>query len=232
MPILDNIRLSQIKEALNYDQNIQRQALDIIKRGVAVMEPEAPENVPYNPTKKEDIELIQELINGFLQLLEKKQNEVDSLIRGKSAQATADNISLVVDVITGYNRLVSALTNPSINYQANITLQTQMMRIQRFIVNIEKMCEKVINGLLVEPRNVQAITFYFIKMLKAYNVYNFIRKQLTSNNLVIITQRDIDNNLNLVIQENLAWFRAIISYRLHAPTYEPIPPGGPAWSWS
>jgi len=44
MPVLDNIRLSQIREAMNYDQTIQRQALDIIKRGVAVMDPEAPEN--------------------------------------------------------------------------------------------------------------------------------------------------------------------------------------------
>ena len=29
MPILDNIRLSQISEAMNYDKNMQRQALDI-----------------------------------------------------------------------------------------------------------------------------------------------------------------------------------------------------------
>ena len=125
MPILDNIRLGQIREAMNYEQNIQRQAFDVIKRGVAVMEPEAPENVPYNPVKGDDVQLVQELINGMVQLLEKKYNEIDSLIRRNSPQASADNISLVEDVLTGYNRLVSALTNPSLNYQSNITLQMQ-----------------------------------------------------------------------------------------------------------
>ena len=74
MPILDNIRLGQIREAMNYEQNIQRQAFDVIKRGVAVMEPEAPENVPYNPAKGEDVQLVQELINNLVQLLEKKYN--------------------------------------------------------------------------------------------------------------------------------------------------------------
>ena len=102
------------------------------------------------------------------------------------------------------------------------------MKIQKFIFNIEKLCAKVLNGLLIEPRNVQAITFYFIKILKAYNVYNLIHKQLTSNKLVIITQRDIDDNLNLVIKENIEWFKAIINYRLPVPTYGPIPPAGPS----
>jgi predicted component of type VI protein secretion system len=74
MPILDNIRLSQISEAMNYDKNMQRQALDIIKRGVAVMDPEAPENAP-NDSLKESDELIKELVNGLVQLLEKKYNE-------------------------------------------------------------------------------------------------------------------------------------------------------------
>ena len=125
MPILDNIRLSQIREAMNYEQNIQRQAFDIIKRGVAVMEPEAPENPPYKQVKNDDVKSIQELVEGMLQLLEKKFDEIDSLIRGKSPQAIADNISLVEDVLTGYNRLVSALTNPSLSYQSNIALQSQ-----------------------------------------------------------------------------------------------------------
>ena len=133
MPILDNIRLSQISEAMNYDKNMQRQALDIIKRGVAVMDPEAPENAPNDPLKGSDVELVKELVNGLVQLLEKKYNEIDSLIRGKSPQAIADNISLFEDVLTGYNRLVSALTNPSPNYQSNGALQSQVMRVERYI---------------------------------------------------------------------------------------------------
>ena len=51
MPILDNLRLGQIREAMNYEQNMQRQAFDIIKRGVTVMDPEVPESAPYNPVK-------------------------------------------------------------------------------------------------------------------------------------------------------------------------------------
>ena len=125
---------------------VQRHAFDIIKRGVAVMEPEAPENAPNNPVEEDDDQLIQELVNGLVQLLEKKYNDIDSLIRGKSPQAIADNISLVEDVLTGYNRLVSALTNPSLNYQSNIALQSQAMRVQRYISNIEKLCEKALNG--------------------------------------------------------------------------------------
>ena len=125
---------------------VQRHAFDIIKRGVAVMEPEAPENAHNNPLQGDDVEWIQELVNGLVQLLEKKYNDIDSLIRGKSPQAIADNISLVEDVLTGYNRLVSALTNPSLNYQSNIALQSQAMRVQRYISNIEKLCEKALNG--------------------------------------------------------------------------------------
>jgi hypothetical protein len=227
MPILDNIRLSQIREAMNYEQNIQRQAFDIIKRGVAVMEPEAPENPPYNQVKNDDVQSVQELVEGMLQMLEKKRNEIDSIIRGRSPQANAENISLVQDVINGYNRIVTALVNPSVTYQTKTALEAQVMKMERNIENTMNMCEKVLNGLLVEPRNVPAITFYFIKILKAYNIYNLIDTQIKSNKLRIITQRDIDENLNKVIRDNGTWFRAVINYRLQAPRYDPIAPGGP-----
>ena len=66
MPILDNLRLGQIREAMNYEQNMQRQAFDIIKRGVAVMDPEVPESAPYSPVNPDDVQSMEDLINNVV----------------------------------------------------------------------------------------------------------------------------------------------------------------------
>ena len=86
MPILDNLRLGQIREAMNYEQNMQRQAFDIIKRGVTVMDPEVPESAPYNPVNPDDVQSMEELINNLLQLLEQKYNDIDSLSEDRASR--------------------------------------------------------------------------------------------------------------------------------------------------
>ena len=208
MPILDNLRLGQIREAMNYEQNMQRQAFDIIKRGVTVMDPEVPESAPYNPVNPDDVQSMEELINNLLQLLEQKYNDIDSSIRGQSLSGSIDNIALVEDVLTSYNRVVSVLINPNSSQQTKNALSATVMKIETYVVGIEELCEQALNGIARSP-NIQAITFYFMKILKAYTAYNLIHKQMSSQNFVIITQRDLDDNLEMVLRQHRNWNRVI-----------------------
>jgi hypothetical protein len=183
MPILDDIRRNQIAEAMNYDRTMYMKAFQLTKRAVNVMDPEpAPENEPYVQVNPEDTQAAEELVNNLLLLLEQKRNAIDSLTRG---QGTADSISIVEDVLTSYNTLVNLLINPKATPQTRSALLTSVLKIEKYVVDIEELCEKVLNGLLRLPRNPQAITFYFMKVLKAYNAYNLIHKQIRSNNFVI-----------------------------------------------
>jgi hypothetical protein len=75
----------------------------------------------------------------------------------------------VEDVLTSYNTLVNLLINPKATPQTRSALLTSVLKIEKYVVDIEELCEKVLNGLLRLPRNPQAITFYFMKVLKAYN---------------------------------------------------------------
>jgi hypothetical protein len=207
MPILDDIRRNQIAEAMNYDRTMYMKAFQLTKRAVNVMDPEpAPENEPYVQVNPEDTQAAEELVNNLLLLLEQKRNAIDSLTRG---QGNADSISVVEDVLTSYNTLVNLLINPKATPQTRSALLTSVLKIEKYVVDIEELCEKVLNGLLRLPRNPQAITFYFMKVLKAYNAYNLIHKQIRSNNFVISNPaRSRQDNMELVLRRHGAWLRA------------------------
>ena len=115
MPILDDIRRNQIQEAMNYDRTMYMKAFQLTKRAVNVMDPEpAPENEPYVQVNPEETGALGELVSEIMRLLEEKRNDLDDLLRG-GKDSNIEKVGLVEDVLTSYNKLVSALIRPNMN---------------------------------------------------------------------------------------------------------------------
>jgi hypothetical protein len=74
------------------------------------------------------------------------------LTRSPEGRETADSISIVEDVLTSYNTLVNLLINPKATPQTRSALLTSVLKIEKYVVDIEELCEKVLNGLLRLPR--------------------------------------------------------------------------------
>jgi len=69
MPILDDIRRSQIYEAMNYDRTMYAKAFGLVKQAVGKMGPDQ-ELEPYQQLNQEDIDASKELVDQFLELLD------------------------------------------------------------------------------------------------------------------------------------------------------------------
>ena len=98
--MIDSIGRQQIDEVLQYDRNMNLQALDLGKSGVAKM------------TYKGRVQGANALVNSLMMLLDKKRAEVSSLPFYTAAHAeqhtrSVDELSRVYDVIVAYNKVVS-----------------------------------------------------------------------------------------------------------------------------
>jgi hypothetical protein len=146
MPILDDIRRNQIAEAMNYDRTMYMKAFQLTKRAVNVMDPEpAPENEPYVQVNPEETGAVGELVSEMMQLLEQKYNDLDDLLRG-GKDSNVDEVGKVEDLLTSYNKLVSALIRPNLNPQTSSALRTEVMKIERYTEDLEAMCEQALDA--------------------------------------------------------------------------------------
>ena len=107
--MIDSIRRQQLDEFLQYDRNINLQALNLEKSGVAKMD----ESTDLSTTQNQEvIQGANALVNSFMMLLDKKRAEVSSLPHYTFAHAdqhtrSVDELSRVYDVIDSYNEVIS-----------------------------------------------------------------------------------------------------------------------------
>ena len=78
MTFLDQIRLKQIDETLNYDKIMRQRAFNIEKLNANKNNEEDLQE--YSQLNDEDIGAVKELVNNLTILLEKKYNELDKFI--------------------------------------------------------------------------------------------------------------------------------------------------------
>ena len=187
MPILNNLRLSQINEVLDYDKNMNRRAYEIaLKNRHSYEEPQA-----YTQLNAADIGATNELISIFKLLLEKKINEIDKMIRSRSTDL-GKNIGLVEDVIIQYNKIISIYLNPANTPQTKTVILTAIMGIQEeYIQELRSLLLKVLNSNATFDLNQRVATLVVIPCIKAYVVYDLIGLQLRSRNLMIISNNDL-----------------------------------------
>ena len=113
MPILNDLRLRQINEVLDYDKNMNKRAYEIaLNNRQSYEQPQAQSQL-----NSQDIGGINELVDTFMITLER--NELDKMLSTGSADV-GKNIGLVEDVIVQYNRIVSVYLNPANTQQLNI----------------------------------------------------------------------------------------------------------------
>ena len=120
--MIDSIRRQQIDEVLQYDRNINLQARNLEKGGLAKMN----ESTDLSTTQNQEvIQGANALVNSFMMLLDKKRAEVSSLPHYTFAHAdqhtrSVDELSRVYDVIDSYNKVISL-------YTGNNSVQTKQI---------------------------------------------------------------------------------------------------------
>ena len=187
--------MRQIREALDDDKNMYAKAFDLVKRNVA----QGEEPQQYVQLNHEDLGSVGELVQQMLILLEKKKVSVDALIRGKNTGAT--DVSMVEDVIGAYNKIISVYLNPGNTPQTKQAILTSIMRIEKLVVSVEALCKKALDA-FAGSANAALMTRYFMNIMKAYNVYNLIHKQLRSHMFVLISMADLRANYNNLMAGN------------------------------
>ena len=192
MSFLDQMRLKQIDETLNYDKIMRQRAFNIEKLNVNKDNEEDLQE--YSQLNEEDIGSVKELVNNFTILLEKKYNELDKFIRNNSTDVSKE-ISNVEDVINSYNKIVSIYLNPANTQQTKSTILTNIMKIEQYIIGLETNCENVLNQLvkLLSSRRFdpKILSLVFPPMFYSYVAYNLIYIQLSNSNINIISSRDM-----------------------------------------
>ena len=184
MPILNDLRLRQINEVLDYDKNMNRRAYEIgLQNKQSYEEPQA-----YAQLNDEDIGAVNELISKFNLLLEKKINEIDKMIRTNSTDV-GKNIGLTEDVIILYNKIISIYLNPANTQQTKTVILTAIIKIEENITEAESLLLNVLNS--NATRNARIATLVFLPSIKAYVVYDLIASQLRSKRFIIITNQDL-----------------------------------------
>ena len=139
---MDQLRMSQIREALDDDKKYYGQAFDIVKRNIRQNQQEA--SPAYVTLNQDDIKSIGEKINEMLPLLENKYISLDTLRRGASDESDSSEIAAVEDVIAAYNVVISVFLNPSNTNQTREALMTGIMRMEKYIAALEKLCQKLL----------------------------------------------------------------------------------------
>ena len=120
--MIDSIRRQQIDKVLQYDRNMNLQAINLEKNSVAKM----GESTDLSATQNQEvIQGANALVNSFMMLQDKKRAEVTSLQHYTAAHAeqhtrSVDELSRVYDVIDAYNKVVSL-------YLGNNSVQTKQI---------------------------------------------------------------------------------------------------------
>jgi len=223
---MDALRMSQIREALDDDKRVYGQAFDIVKRYVAATPDER--SGEYVQLNHEDIKTTGELLGTFKELLEKKLAEVSTRIRTNSGEAPESDseIGLVEDVINAYNKIISIAINPTNTPQTKQALMTEVMKSQATITRLEALLVHVLDR-MVGTNNEKILKPGFGVFLKAYNVYNLINKQLSTQRLVFITSGDLSYNLKSIYTGKPAWREVMSKFNLKPPDYRPLAPEAP-----
>ena len=223
---MDALRMSQIREALDDDKRVYGQAFDIVKRYVAATPDER--SGEYVQLNHEDIKTTGELLGTFKELLEKKLAEVSTRIRTHSGEAPESDseIGLVEDVINAYNKIISIAINPTNTPQTKQALMTEVMKSQATITRLEALLVHVLDR-MVGTNNEKILKPGFGVFLKAYNVYNLINKQLSTQRLVFITSGDLSYNLKSIYTGKPAWREVMSKFNLKPPDYRPLAPEAP-----
>jgi hypothetical protein len=222
---MDALRMSQIREALDADKIVQGQAFDIVKRWVSTQQEEP---VEYQQLNEEDINTAGELVSAFQELLEKKLAEVSHRVRNNTGDPPASDseIGLVEDVVNAYNRIISIVINPGNTQQTKEALRTTLMKSEATIKRLEVLLEHILDRLWGSA-NAAILKPGFGVFLKAYNVYDLISKQLTSQSFLIITAEDLQANLNAILTGRRQWGDIMRRYDIDEPDYNPIQNTGP-----
>jgi len=227
MTFLDQIRLKQIDETLNYDKIMRQRAFNIEKLNANKNNEEDLQE--YSQLNDEDIGAVKELVNNLTVLLEKKYNELDKFIRNNSTDVSKE-ISNVEDVINSYNKIVSIYLNPGNTQQTKSTILTNIMKIEQYIIGLETHCENILNQLykLLSSRRFdpKTVSIVFPPVFYSYVAYNLINIQLSNSNINIISSRDIKSHFDKISNDHPTWRQLLEIYGY--PDYKPLRIIGPS----
>jgi hypothetical protein len=198
---MDSIRQRQVREALDYDKNINKAVFAIEKKQVARM---ADNVLPYSQLNSEATDSAAQVVNSLLVMLEAKRAELRSLVnsayqarRRASTPTRSATVSLVEEVIQQWNQMVAVFnnnTNTQQTKEAILTSARKLTDLVGFMVGglseMARRVERVIRGTATARERKgyapDAARNHLARYLEALACYSIIQEQLHSGVLLTI----------------------------------------------
>ena len=123
---MDSIRLSQVKEALNYDKNINAMVFNLEKKRTAMF-PDA-EVLPYSQIGEETMTTTKQGANSLKVLLDAKLASVLQLTQSipKNDYSSANDVGQIQPVVQAYNQAVTPFSSTMITQQTRDAILVEM----------------------------------------------------------------------------------------------------------
>ena len=202
-----NLRDRQVQEYLDKDKRLSALIVDSVRRGVSRYEP------VLTPERREqlnmlDIQNVGEYINQFKVRLTDKLNIFDNVLNTKTPDMGKSEFAANVDKLTNYisdmidyNRIIQVYLNMSNTPQTRNEIFNKIEPLKKLF---DKMLDKFeeLTSKFMDVDDADMYKRFFMKSLRSEALYDLIDDQFKSNNLFVITERDIHNQLLSIIAEN------------------------------
>jgi hypothetical protein len=213
---MDQIRLNQIREVLDYDKNINAMVFKIEKNNAGL----STENLlPYTQLNAEVTDSVSTTVNQLLVLLEKKKSELHTYKNSNYAvigmkKASVNELGSIDEVL----RLYNTAAEPYLGMKTSLTQATKgqilstirkIMPSVTYIVNNLRDVLQNLGDLDPNARNTAAgrtgtnadiVNSEYPKLVRGFVAYVMILHQLTSGNIVPISRSDFNNEIKFYIE--------------------------------
>ena len=145
---MDSIRLSQVKEALNYDKNINAMVFNLEKKRTAMFSD--AEVLPYSQVGEETMTTTKEGTNSLKVLLDAKIAAVAQLNRHVGIDAgyasATDDIGQVQPVVQAYNQVVAPFISTQLTQQTKDAILTELRYLLERLGTLERGLENALHN--------------------------------------------------------------------------------------
>ena len=204
---MDATRAKQVRDILDYDNNINRQLVRIEKKQIKRWDEGAPDLMPYMQIENEVVDAAKHVASDLKILLEKKATAMSIFDPRRATsrepitsedQQFMREIVAVEELFRQFNILAKLYLNPSNTIQTKLAVKTEASRLAGLVDRIHDLFQSVIRE-IISSRNTSGAAQ---EIILVYNLYDIIYDQLKDGSLYPITDDDLLSNRRNIIKTN------------------------------
>ena len=213
---MNAIYAKQVKDILDYDNNINKQLVRVEKKHIKRWDDGAPDLMPYMQIENDAVDAAKQLSSDLKILLERKITAMvifdprKALASGPPTSEDQKYFGEVVsieEVFRQYNLLAKLYLNPSNTIQTKLSIKTEASRLDGLVARVHGQVQEVIREIIAHHPS--GVTGEAQRIVMVYNLYDIIYDQLQKGNLYPITDDDLLSNRRNIIKKNPALSRII-----------------------